>query len=447
VGANDGPVHLTRDAGKTWKEVTPKGLGPYGRVQTIEVSPHQRSKAYVSILRYQLGDFEPHVYKTEDYGESWTRITTGGNGIPIDTPVRVVREDPNRAGLLYAGTEFGMFVSFDDGAHWQSFQLNLPVTPVSDLKLVNQALAVATMGRGFWMLYDVTPLHEIDETVASSRAHLFRVKAPLRLRMPMRFDPDDPDSPQYPEPGANIDYYLADEPGGELKLEILDASGALVRAFSSEAPGEENVVPDEPGMREWRLERVGTPRLPKTAGMNRFVWDLRHPGAWSPDARRSGRGGPLAAPGTYSARLTLGDWSETVSFEAMLDPRVSTEGRVSGKDVAAQVELALKARDALSNGRLAVERLKKALDKASPESRAALEEIQKALVAAPVRYSRPMVVDQMEYLYENLDTADQKPGRDAYQRYEELVAQMGELIGKLDRIVGATDGAGGSRVY
>jgi hypothetical protein len=181
--------------------------------------------------------------------------------------------------------------------------------------------------------------------------------------------------------------------------------------------------------------------------MNRFVWDLRHPGAWSPDARRSGRGGPLAAPGTYSARLTLGDWSETVSFEAMLDPRVSTEGRVSGKDVAAQVELALKARDALSNGRLAVERLKKALDKASPESRAALEEIQKALVAAPVRYSRPMVVDQMEYLYENLDTADQKPGRDAYQRYEELVAQMGELIGKLDRIVGATDGAGGSRVY
>jgi photosystem II stability/assembly factor-like uncharacterized protein len=438
VGANDGPVHLTRDAGKTWKEVTPPGLGPYGRVQTIEVSPHTKSKAYVSILRYQLGDFEPHVYKTEDYGENWTRITTGTNGIPIDYPVRVVREDPERAGLLFAGTEFGMFVSFDDGAHWQSFQLNLPVTPVTDLKFVDQNLAASTMGRGFWMLYDVTPLHELDEKVASSQAHLFRVKAPLRLRMPMRLDPEAPDAPQYPEPGANIDYYLAEEPAGELKLEILDASGAVVRIFSSQAEGEENLVPAEAGMREWRLERVGTPKLPKAAGMNRFVWDLRHPGAWSPDARRSGRGGPLVAPGGYSARLTLGDWSETVSFAALLDPRVAREGRVSEADVTAQVELALRARDALSNGRLASDRLKKALETASAADRSTLEEIQRALVAAPVRYSRPMIVDQIEYLYENLDTADQRPGRDAYQRYEELLAQLREQTEKLDRVVGAT---------
>lgn len=261
----------------------------------------------------------------------------------------------------------------------------------------------------------------------------------------MRFDPEAPDAPQYPEPGASINYYLADEPAGGLKLEILDAAGAVVRAFSSDAEGEENVVPDEASMRSFRLERVGTPRLPKAAGMNRFVWDLRHPGAWSPDARRSGRGGPLVAPGTYRARLTLGDWSETLSFQTLLDPRVSAEGRVSEADVTAQVELALKARDALSSGRLAADRLKKALEDASAEDRSTLEEIQKALIAAPVRYSRPMIVDQIEYLYENLDTADQKPGRDAYQRYEELLGQLQEQVQKLDRIVAATDAAVGSR--
>jgi photosystem II stability/assembly factor-like uncharacterized protein len=441
VGANDGPVHLTRDGGKTWKEVTPPGLGPYGRVQTVEVSPHRPSKAYVSILRYQVGDFEPHVYKTENYGESWTRITTGTNGIPSDHPVRVVREDPDRAGLLYAGTEFGMFVSFDDGAHWQPLQLNLPATPVTDLKFLDSDLALSTMGRGFWLLKDLGPLREIDSRVASSRAHLYRVGDSLRLRMPMRFDRNAPDVPQYPEPGATINYYLAEEPQGELKLEIVDASGAVVRAFSSEAEGETSVVPDESAMREWRLERVGTPKLPKAAGMNRFVWDLRHPGAFSPDAKRSGRGGPLVAPGAYRARLTLGDWSETVSFQALLDPRVPAEGRVSEADVAAQVDLALKARDALSSGRLAVERLKKALAGASPSNRPTLEEIQKSLIAAPVRYSRPMIVDQIEYLYENLDTADQRPGRDAYQRYEELNAKLREEIERLERIVRATDEA------
>jgi hypothetical protein len=295
------------------------------------------------------------------------------------------------------------------------------------------------------MLFDLTPLHEIDQKVASARTHLFRVKAPLRLRMPMRFDAEAPDAPQYPEPGANISYYLSEEPAAELKLEILDPAGAVVRAFSSDAEGEENVVPDKASMREWQLARVGTPKLPKAAGLNRFVWDLRHPGPWSPDARRSGRGGPLVAPGTYRARLTLGDWSEAVSFQALLDPRVSSEGRVSEADVTAQVALALKAKDALSNGRLAADRLKKALETASAADRVNLEEIQKALVAAPIRYSRPMIVDQIEYLYENLDTADQRPGRDAYEWYEELLAQLQVQIERLNRIVGATDAAVGAR--
>jgi photosystem II stability/assembly factor-like uncharacterized protein len=448
VGANDGPIYLTRDDGASWKDVTPSGLGPYGRVQTIEVSPHRPAKAYASILRYQLGDFEPHVYKTENYGESWTRITTGTNGIPIDHPVRVVREDPDREGLLYAGTEFGMFVSFDDGVGWQSLQLNLPATPVSDMKLVNKDLVLSTMGRSFWILYDVTPLHEVRASIAAAEAHLFQPRDALRLRYSRPRSDRPSDEPQYPDPGATIHYYLPKEPAGpagEVTLELLDSRGALVRAFTSASEGEKNVLPEEASMREWRLERVGTPRLPKSAGMHRFVWDLKHAGPWSEDARRSGRGGPTVAPGTYQARLTVDGFSKTVSFRANLDPRVVREGRVSEADVTAQVELALKARDALSNGRLAEVRLEKALESASSAGRSRLEEIQKELSTAPVRYSQPMLVDQIEYLFENLDTADQKPGRDAYERYEELNGSLQELLAELDRALGSTDSSGNAR--
>ncbi|HSF19718.1 MAG TPA: hypothetical protein VLK65_29625 [Vicinamibacteria bacterium] len=446
VGANDGPIHLTRDDGKTWKDVTPPGLGPYGRVQTIEVSPHERAKAYASILRYQLGDFEPHVYRTEDYGETWTRITTGENGIPSDYPVRVVREDPDRPGLLYAGTEFGMFVSFDDGASWQSMQLNLPVTPITDIKIVHKDLVASTMGRSFWILYDLRPLHEIDAQVASAEVHLFGVEDPYRLRYGgRRFQEPAPDEPQYPPPGANIDYYLASEPAGEVTLEISSADGKLVRRFSSSAEGEKNVVPAEASMREWSLERVGTPQLSKSAGFNRFVWDLRHAGPWDEDEERSGRDGPLVAPGTYRARLSAGDWSHVVSFQAKTDPRVVAAGRVSDADIEAQVELALKARDALSNARSAAYRLSQALETASEADKAALEQIEEQLVTAPVRYSRPMIVDQLEYLYGNLDSADQRPGKDAHDRYDELTAELQEQVRQLERVLATTDSGAGAR--
>ncbi|HCH37597.1 MAG TPA: hypothetical protein DEU67_06210, partial [Acidobacteria bacterium] len=234
VGANDGPVHVTRNNGQTWTDVTPPNLGAYGRVQTIEVSPHDPATAYVAILRYQLGDFSPYVYRTKDYGDNWTRITTGNNGIPADHPVRVVREDPDREGLLYAGTEFGMFISFDAGTQWQSLQLNLPATPVSDMKIVSQDLVLSTMGRGFWILYNLLPLHEVSDEVAASEVHLYEVRNSYRLYAARRFRDPGPDEPQYPNPGARVDYYLASEPSGEVRLEILNANGDVVRAFSSE---------------------------------------------------------------------------------------------------------------------------------------------------------------------------------------------------------------------
>ncbi|HJO38973.1 MAG: hypothetical protein QGF21_02240 [Vicinamibacterales bacterium] len=436
VGANDGPIHVTRDDGASWTDVTPPGIGPHGRVQNVEVSPHDPAKAYATILRYQVGDFAPYAFKTEDYGESWTRITTGENGVPADHPVRVVREDPEREGLLYAGTEFGMFVSFDDGVQWQPFQLNLPATPVSDIRVVEGDLVLSTMGRGFWIMYDLTPLHELSEQVASAEAHLFSVSDPYRLYGVRRFGggAPAPDEPQYPDLGANIHYYLASDAADEVRLEVVDDAGTLVRAFSSEtAP--EAALPSSVRMGVWHLEGVGTTQLPKTAGTHRLVWDLQHAGPWDTAASRSGRNGPMIVPGAYQARLSIGAWSATQRFEVMADPRVVDEGAVTPGNIETQVALSLEVRDALSDARLAAAKLDEARDGSADDVRAALEEIREALVTAPRRYSRPVLIDQLGYLYGNLTRADQQPGQDAISRYQELNSLLSDHIGRLEQLL------------
>jgi len=438
AGANDGPVHVTRDNGRNWTDVTPPGIGPYGRVQTIEVSHHDAAKAYVAILRYMMGDFTPHTYRTDDYGATWTRITTGDNGVPNNHPVRVVREDPDREGLLYLGTEFGMFVSFDDGGSWQPFQLNLPATPITDMKVVHDDLVLSTMGRGFWIVDNLTPLHELSDRVAGADAHLFGIRDAYRLRYGGGFGgfrPRDPHEPEYPQAGAQIDFMLAESPRGPVTLDIVASSGEVVRSFSSEGPGE-YTVPAEPGMREWRLERFGTPRLPSGAGTHRFTWDLTYPGPWDASPARAGRGGPMVPPGTYTARLSAGDWSASRTFEVMLDPRVVAEG--IGEDVVMrQVELALQARDALSEGRLAVHRINEARERGGGNLAAEVEAIERELVTAPIRYSRPMLVDQLQYLYSNLTRADQEPGQDAIVRYDQLNTALEEHVRRLERLLRA----------
>ena len=258
VGANDGPVHVTRDNGKTWQDVTPKTLPPGGRVQNIEPSPHRAGSAYIAVYRYLLGDFHPYLYRTDDYGKTWTLLTDGTNGIPADDPTRVVREDPNREGLLYAGTEFGLFVSFDNGAHWQSLQLNLPVTPVTDIEVHRQDLVVSTQGRSFWILDDVTPLEQLDAKVASSSAHLFAPRPAYRFHY-SPFGTNEPAAPQYPPPGAMIDYYLASAPTGTVTLTILDAKGKVVRSFSAGC-----------GMRDAGCDTARSDGRPSGEGSSRF---------------------------------------------------------------------------------------------------------------------------------------------------------------------------------
>src|SRR5580658_1394289 len=234
TGSNDGLISVSRNDGETWSNVTPKDLPPGGRVQNIEPSPHRAGTAYAAVYRYLLGDFEPYIFRTDDFGKTWTRLTDGHNGIAIDEPTRVVREDPGRSGLLYAGTEFGMYVSFDNGGHWQSFQLNLPVTPVTDIRVAHKDLVVSTQGRSFWILDNLTPLHQINETKMTSSAILYAPREAIRSSG-RGGGGGRGGGIQYPQPGAAIDYYLAAPASQDIVMEILDGAGKLVRKFTSEA--------------------------------------------------------------------------------------------------------------------------------------------------------------------------------------------------------------------
>jgi len=437
TGSFDGLIHVTQDGGGNWADVTPESLPKWGRVNAIEISPHDPGTAYVAVYRFQLDDFEPYLYKTTDYGESWTRLTTGDNGIPADHPVRVVREDPERPGLLYAGTEFGMYVSFDDGAHWQPLQQNLPTTPITDIELHRGDLILSTMGRGFWIMDNVTPLRQADSQVAAADAHLFDV--PDQHRMRYYGAGDAPDDPEYPTPGVMIDFYLEDEPTDEVRLEILDDDGTVLRGFSSAAEGDR--YEQRQGMRDPERVRVGGEKeVPKDRGMHRFIWEMEHPGPVVPEAIRAEEGttnygqpeddGPLAAPGTYRARLVVGDDTVgTRSFELLIDPRVQEDGTTVA-DLEEQEELNLEIRDALTRAhRLAAEVVEAKTQVQGGDHEAVREDLtalEDALLSRrePVSYPEPKLLNQLAYLYGITTGADQKPGEDPYARLEALRERM-----------------------
>jgi photosystem II stability/assembly factor-like uncharacterized protein len=317
TGSNDGLIFVTRDNGKNWTNVTPAGLEPGGRVQNIEPSPRRAGTAYAAIYRYLLGDFAPYIYRTDDYGKTWTRLTDGKNGIAADEPTRVVREDPDREGLLYAGTEFGIYVSFDNGAKWQSFQLNLPVTPVTDMRIAHKDLVIATQGRSFWILDDLTPLEQANGTIASSEAFLFTPRDAVRSAGRGGFGRGS--SLQYPQAGAMIDYYLSSEPAKDITLEVLDSAGKVVRKYSSAAVaggGRQQADAggggdDEEGGGGFRA-RSGPTKLDKSPGMHRFTWDLRTFGPWMSATRPEGPNGPMMPPAQYSVRLTAGSYTARI---------------------------------------------------------------------------------------------------------------------------------------
>jgi photosystem II stability/assembly factor-like uncharacterized protein len=321
AGTDDGLIQLTQDEGKTWENVTPPELTSWSKVTHIEASHSDAGTAYAAVDRHRLDDYQPYLYRTRDFGKGWQRVT---NGIPEGSFLNCVREDPARKGLLYACTEKGVYVSFNDGDDWQSLQLNLPVTSVRDLVVHENDLVIATFGRSFWILDDVTPLRQMDSHVATADAWLYRPQAAIRMRpgsdqgspVPM----DEPLAPNPPE-GAMLDYYLRDKPSTPIQLEIFDSEGKLVRRFASDDVLYKTNPNDVPIQVEW----IRDPKpLLAEAGMHRFVWDLHF--AMPKGMRRSfwGPAGPLAAPGNYTVKLTANGKSSTQPLTIKLDPRVKT---------------------------------------------------------------------------------------------------------------------------
>ncbi|MCU1268475.1 MAG: hypothetical protein JWM21_4793 [Acidobacteria bacterium] len=435
TGANDGPFHVTRNNGMTWTDVTPKDLPAGGRVQYIEPSPHRKGSAYFAVYRWLLGDYQPYLYRTDDYGKTWTRLTDGKNGIPADWPTRVVREDPNRAGLLYAGTEFGIFISFDNGGHWQSLQLNLPNVPVADIKVYRDDLIVATQGRAFWILDNISSLRQLTAQVKSSDLQLFKPRDGYRTRV----------SPNILAP--NIEYYLPAVPSGAVAIEILDAQGTSVNTYSSDAPaggsnrgargsgsttgagGPEPQQEDPDAAPAGGRRSTPPPRPTRVTGLNRFVWDVRH------------KEGPTLPPGRYQARLKVGELTLTESFNLLIDPRVAEDG-VTLADLRQQFEHNLRLRRLLSDVNQLVTRVREAqtklraaadADSARAKSVAA---IAARLLTEPVRYGKPGLQAHITYLAGMTSNVDQKIGRDAIERYEVLKREFEALRTEVNRVLG-----------
>ena len=329
AGTDDGLIWRTRDGGKNWSDITPKDLTAWSKVTQISASHFDDETAYASVSRFRVDDDHPYIYRTHDGGKTWTLITTG---LPDFGPVDTVREDPVRKGLLFAGTENAVWVSFDDGNRWQSLQLNLPHTSMRDLWIRENDLIVATHGRAFWVLDDIAPLREVNKSLAD--VHLFAPAPAYRLQRDTNTDtplpPDEPAAPNPPD-GAIIDYYLPQNASASVTLEILDSRGQLVRRFSSD---------DKPRVTDSELKKQLIPlywlrpfhALSSEAGMHRWIWDLHYPPPEStrheyPIAAISGDTpryplGPTVLPGAYTARFTVNGKSYTSPFTVKMDPRV-----------------------------------------------------------------------------------------------------------------------------
>jgi photosystem II stability/assembly factor-like uncharacterized protein len=331
AGTDDGLIWTTRDAGANWKNVTPPELTPWSKVTQIVASHFDDETAYASVSRFRIDDQHPYIYRTHDGGKTWKLIT---GGLPDNSPVDTVREDSLRKGLLFAGTETSVWVSFDDGDHWQSLELNLPHSSMRDLWIHDDDLIVATHGRSFWILDDIAPLRQISEGMEKSPAFLFKPGAAYRVMRDTNTDtPIPPDEPTAlnPPDGAAIDYFFAQAASGPVKLEVLDAQSKVVRRYAST---------DKPDLTDEELAKqlippywVRMPKtLPTTAGMHRWVWDLHYatprsarydyPIAAIPGDTPRVPQGPSALPGQYTVRLTVGGHSFTSPLTVKMDPRV-----------------------------------------------------------------------------------------------------------------------------
>ncbi len=335
AGSDTGLIHLTRDGGKNWKDVTPPGLSDWSKISLIEASHFDPAVAYAAVDRSRIDDQTPYIYRTRDYGATWQLVT---NGITAAAFLRAVREDPQSKGLLFAGTEFGIYGSWDDGDHWQSLQLNLPVTGVRDLTIHGDDLVIATFGRSFWILDNITPLRQALEAKRASGSWLYRPAAAVRVdNDSFTGTPLPPEEPaaENPPNGAMMDYFLP-SPASTVRLEIFDAQQNLVRTFSSESRasvGHSSADQSSKGQETWKHQPLPVAErwfpkpevLEKTAGMHRFVWNLTWHSSGGPsadeDAEYRNPSGPKAVPGIYQVRLTVDGKTQNQSLSVIMDPR------------------------------------------------------------------------------------------------------------------------------
>ena len=456
AGSDDGLIHITRNGGGSWQNITPSGMPEWGMVSLIDPSPHSAGAAYVTVDRHKLDDFKPYIFKTADYGKTWTPIAAG---IPEGSYVHAVREDPKRRGLLYAGTETGVWISLDDGAHWQKLQLNLPTVPVHDLILKNDDLVVATHGRAFWILDDVTPLRSSVPADLDAAVKLFAPHPAYRVRFPDAVDRRTPGGDN-PPPGALVYYYFKTGPKGEAKLEILDGQGNVVKTYSSVKKDE------DAGPSEWPDVQHPSEVLPVEAGLNRFSWNLRYedpvkvPGNfYEADIPPKG---PMALPGTYQVRLTADGQTRTAPLELRQDPRIE----ISRADLEAQFALERDIVRRLSSLHRAVNEirdlraqvtalhqryknvaawapLKTAADDLLKKI-AAVEEkmIQTKMKSTEGDLRYPTMIDeQLIFLNWVVDATDAAPSDGQQQLFQELSGKLQEQLNQWDRILSTDLGA------
>lgn len=421
AGTDDGLVHISRDNGQSWTEITPDAMPDEGTVNMIDLSHQKEGRAYMAVYKYREADNTPYIFRTENYGQDWQLLTTGENGIPADHFVRVVREDPKNENILYAGTEFGMYVSFDRGEHWQSLQQNLPRTPITDLQIHRGDLVVATQGRSFWIMDDLKVLRELEGSRIENETHLYKPVDGLRTQLGGFNGKGVPESP---EPGAKIYYSLSQQPDS-LSIEILDENKQQIKIFGQSA---KDVTAQE--------------------GLNRFVWNMRYPAPEVVDdavMSLSYTGGPKAPTGDYTARLTVDGEVYEQSFSINKDPRWTD---ISDNDLQAQFDLAIKIRDELTKVNDVIRRIRSARKQIKSTSELTaksdynadiqqqadslarkLTELEQDLIQTknesgqdPINYP-PQLDNQFAYLYTVVNGQDTRPTEGSYTRFEDLKKQ------------------------
>jgi len=434
AGSDDGYVQVTRNAGTNWKNVTPKGLGDFARISLIEASPFRAGTAYVAANRYQQDDFKPYVFRTDDYGETWTAISSG---IDSNDFARAIREDIKQPKLLYLGTEHGIYISFDDGGKWESLRQNLPDTPVHDIAVEERDLVIATHGRGFYVMDKIAPLRQ-GGIPATTAFHLFKPDDALRGL----------------DRSVAIDYFLK-EPAQKVTMEFLDPQGAVIRTFTGTQADADRKPPTPDGSTDDAPRRPPEPHPAVAAGLNRLTWDLRYPGAsdfpglimWAASSR-----GPIAAPGTYQVRVTADGHSETQSFAVRREPHLLKD--VTDQDLREEFDLAIKVRDKSSQANEAVllirgikaqiDERKGKLDAKSASVAKSLDEFASALSAIeneiyqvklqssqdPLNF--PIKLNnKIAALQGVIESADVRPTEQAYSVFRTLSNALDEQLGKL----------------